>query len=246
MTRTPGKASHLQALGASVAVADVIDAGAVKEAVMAARPEAVIDGLTALPKRGPLRYRDMDRTNVIRTRGTANVLQACIAAGCRRLVAESIVFVYGFGDLGVEAITEDRLAASSAPDPRLMPPINAVRVHEERVLDASQAEKLEGIVVRLGAFYGVGAGTELMVRMLRLRAPVLLGGGDGLTPWMHVENGAAALVAAVERGVQGEVYNAADDEPASLRDFVVELARVTDTPKPSPVRSGWLVWQRRT
>ena len=48
----------------------------------------------------------MRATNVLRTTGTANLLRAAIAAGARRFVAESMAFVYGFGDHGTRPLTE--------------------------------------------------------------------------------------------------------------------------------------------
>ena len=68
--------------------------------VRSAAPDAVIHALTDIPKRGPLWVRDLRRTNELRVRGTRNLLDAAIAAGAWRIVVESMVFVYGYGDLG--------------------------------------------------------------------------------------------------------------------------------------------------
>jgi len=233
LTQTPRKVRGLYELGVSdVAVASVFDRPALAQAVSEAQPEVIVDMLSALPRRGPARYRDLNATNLIRTQGTANLLAAAITAGCKRLVAESIVFVYGFGDHGTTPVDEQRPVATSVPHPKLWPPIQAVIDHETQLLSAAVAGQVETVVLRFGTFYGPGAGTDLMARMLRLGAPIVFGGDEGLTPWMHIDNGAAAVVAAIERGVSGEVYNVADDEPASLREFLNELARVTHARQP--------------
>jgi len=51
MTRSAKRADELRARGAEALVADALDPAAVTEAVVAARPEAVIHQLTALPSR---------------------------------------------------------------------------------------------------------------------------------------------------------------------------------------------------
>ena len=50
LTRSPEKAQALVQQGLEPAIADVFDADAVKAAVSRARPEIVIEQLTALPK----------------------------------------------------------------------------------------------------------------------------------------------------------------------------------------------------
>ena len=50
LARTPEKARGLEAQGAEAAIADAFDAERVREAVVGARPEVLIDQLTALPR----------------------------------------------------------------------------------------------------------------------------------------------------------------------------------------------------
>jgi nucleoside-diphosphate-sugar epimerase len=61
---------------------------------------------TALPAGGPTKASDLEPTNRLRRDGTANLLAAAVAAGARRLVAESMVLVHGFGDFGAMPLTE--------------------------------------------------------------------------------------------------------------------------------------------
>jgi hypothetical protein len=49
MTRSPGKAAELEALGAEPVVCDVFDAGALRDAVAAFAPDLVMHQLTDLP-----------------------------------------------------------------------------------------------------------------------------------------------------------------------------------------------------
>jgi nucleoside-diphosphate-sugar epimerase len=103
LTRHASKAPLISDLGAEPVVADALDPVAISAAVVTARPDAVVHGLTAIPKWGPLRAEDLDRTNRLRREGTGNLLAAAGLAGARRFVAESMIFVYGFGDHGEDA-----------------------------------------------------------------------------------------------------------------------------------------------
>jgi nucleoside-diphosphate-sugar epimerase len=76
------------------------DADAQAAAVRRAAPEVVVHLLTALPAGGPTKASDLEPTNRLRRDGTANLLAAAVEAGARRLVAESMVLVHGFGDFG--------------------------------------------------------------------------------------------------------------------------------------------------
>jgi SAM-dependent methyltransferase len=59
LTRSAAKTEFLRALGARAAVADALDAAALRAAVVESKPHAVVHALTALPPRGPLRVSDL-------------------------------------------------------------------------------------------------------------------------------------------------------------------------------------------
>ena len=73
-------------------------------------------------------------------------------------------------------------------------------------------------MLRYGGFYGPGTGIarggDMLEMVAKGRFPVV---GDGAGVWslIHIEDAAAATVAAIERGRPG-VYNVADDEPAPV------------------------------
>jgi nucleoside-diphosphate-sugar epimerase len=106
VTRTPAKAAALEATGARSVMVDALDAEALTRAVEEAAPEAIVHLLTALPRRGPTRFRELRATNRLRIEGTRNLIAAARAAGAHRLVAESAVFAYGFGDHGDVTLDE--------------------------------------------------------------------------------------------------------------------------------------------
>src|SRR3954470_12075003 len=119
MTRSRSKRALIEQFGARAVVADALDSQALAQAVREAAPAHVLHLLTALPKNGPLRATDVAATNQLRIVGTANLLQAAIAAGATRLVGESFVMVYGYGDRGTRSLAEEELPSVPDLDPGL-------------------------------------------------------------------------------------------------------------------------------
>ncbi|HJQ72130.1 MAG TPA: NAD-dependent epimerase/dehydratase family protein, partial [Actinomycetota bacterium] len=73
-----------------------------------------------------------------------------------------------------------------------------------------------------------------MVEGIRKRQLPIVGDGAGVTSFIHVEDAAAATVAALERGAPG-VYNVVDDEPAPSSLWVPELATAVGAKPPRHV-----------
>ena len=150
-TRSAGRTSMLRALGAEPVVVDVYDAAALADAVAAFRPDVVIHQLTDLPQGlDPTRMAQAVVDNArIRTEGTANLVRAAIAAGARRMVAQSIAWAYVPGpgphregdalDLGAEGSRGITVAGVAAL--------------ERQVL---QSSPLKGVVLRYAGLYGPG------------------------------------------------------------------------------------------
>src|SRR5204863_3924749 len=118
MTRSAQRAESLRARGAQPVVADALDAGAVRAAVMQARPEAVIHQLTSLPARIEPRKmrRDFELNDRLRSEGTRILVDAARAAGATRIVAQSIAFAYAPGPPGTVHRESDPLFLD-APEP---------------------------------------------------------------------------------------------------------------------------------
>src|ERR687895_570628 len=101
----------------------------------------------------------------------------------------------------------------------------------------------DGIVLRYGGFYGPGTGIEsapdaVMAELIRKRRFPIVGGGGGVWSMVHITDAASATVAVIERGKPG-IYDVADDEPAPVREMLLELSRVLGAKPPRRV-PGWL------
>jgi len=187
-TRSPRKAQSLRAMGVQPAIVDVLVADAIIDVACGIRPAVVIHQLTDLPAGlDPARMRDgLARTARLRETGTRNLLRAAIAAGARRLVAQSIAFAYAAGP---RPRREDSPLDLDSATRRQT--VRAIASLERQVLDAP----LDGIVLRYGRLYGPGTGVD------RPR--------DG-TP-VHVDAAADAARRAINRGQRG-IYNIAEDD----------------------------------
>ncbi len=234
-TRSRSSKAWLEQQRARVVTPDVFDRSGLEQALKAAQPEVVVDLLTNLPKGGPRKAKDLEATNRVRTVGSRNLLEAAIAAGAHRLVAESFFSIYGTGDLGAAPLTEDAPVPVQPPDRQAAASVQAMLSKETGILEAARAGRIEGIVLRFGGFYGPGTGSDALIGELRRRKLPVVNGALGLTPWIYIEDAAAAVVAAVERGKPGAVYNVVEDEPMSLAEFLRCLASSAGAPAPSSV-----------
>lgn len=235
MTRREEKAAELREAGAEAVICDAFDAEGLREAVVAARPEAVVHMLTALPQRFTART-DLRPTDRLRVEGTRNLVAAARAAGARRVVAESVSFFYAHQGGWVK--DEEAPLDLDAPG-KVGPAVAAVADLERQVLDA---DGLEGIVLRFGWFYGPGTyispgGSQ--VEEVRKRRYPIVGEGNATFSFVHIDDAAGAVVAALDHG-SPSVYNLTDDEPAPLREWLPALAEMLGA-KPPRRLPPWLV-----
>ena len=98
-TRSEDKSAALRALGAEPVVVDVFNAEALQRAVLTAQPDAVIHQLTDLAfAPGTPQYQEgLARNARLRVEGTRNLVAAALAGGVRRVIAQSIAFIYAPG-----------------------------------------------------------------------------------------------------------------------------------------------------
>jgi nucleoside-diphosphate-sugar epimerase len=215
-SRSAEKAELLRAQGAEPVVLDLLDAGAVREAVAALRPDGIVHQATALA--GMTDFKHFDRsfaqTNRLRTEGTDALLAAARKAGVDRFVAQSFAgWPYARDDGSVK--TEDD-PLDPTPVPAMRETLAAMRYLEQRVVDAG------GIALRYGGFYGSPDDSQL--ELVHKRRFPIVGDGGGIWSFIHLDDAATATVLALESGAPG-VYNVVDDDPAPVREWLPALAR---------------------
>jgi nucleoside-diphosphate-sugar epimerase len=230
MTRTPEKAQALRAAGAEPVVADALDAQALKAAVVAARPDAIVHLLTSLPSRLDPRKveRDLAVNDRLRSRGTRDLIAAAQAAGVRRIVAQSIAFAYFPGPPGT-LHTETEVLYLDGPKSFRR---TAAALHD---LECS-VRGVQGTVLRFGYLYGPGtsiARDGTMAEDLHRRRMPIVGRGDGVWSFVHVDDAARAIVLALDhQDGEAHIYNVVDEEPAPVREWLPALASAVEAPRP--------------
>jgi nucleoside-diphosphate-sugar epimerase len=180
--------------------------------------------MTALAGLTDLRHfeRAFAQTNRLRTEGTDHLLAAARASGVERVIAQSFAG-WPYSRVGGPVKTEDD-PLDPQPPAQQRTTLEAIRRLERTVTEAG------GVALRYGGLYGPGTGVwpggDQWEAVRRRKLP-LVGDGGGVWSFAHVQDAAAATLAALERWTPGDVYNVCDDEPAPVREWLPALARVT-------------------
>jgi len=186
-TRSTAKANELRAAGVEPVVVDVFDAQELSAAVLEAHPDIVVHQLTDLPPGlDPSQMTEGTQRNArMRSQGTQNLIAAAIGAGVRRLVAQSIAWMYAPGK---EPHSEDDVLDVDAGGTRAITVAGVATL--ERLTISSWP--IEGVVLRYGHLYGPGTGAN-----------------TAEVPALHVDAAASAAVLAIEKARSG-IYNIAE------------------------------------
>ncbi|MFH8572863.1 NAD-dependent epimerase/dehydratase family protein [Streptomyces sp. NPDC017993] len=233
-TTSAAKLSLLEQLGAEGVVMDGLDAESVAEAVAAARPDVLVNQMTAISAAhaGKPDMRHFDRffaaTNQLRSKGTDHLLAAADATGVSHVVAQSAGIWNGIREDGWVKTEEDPLPLETG---KFRTAAEAIAHLEDAVVKAG------GAALRYGGLYGPGA-TDDQVELVRKRQFPLVGGGTGYMSWVHLDDAASATVLAVEQQAKG-VFNIVDDEPAPASEWLPHLAACAGAKPPMRVPT-WL------
>lgn len=231
MTRLPAHVDQLTAAGAVPVVADALDAAAVMQAVIKARPDVVVHELTAISGLRDLKHfdREFALTTRLRTEGTRNLLAAAKAAGAHRFIAQSYSGWPNVRTGGRVKTEQDPLDPN--PPREMRQTIDAIRQLEQMVAGAGN---LTGIVLRYGSFYGpgtsLGEGGDFL-EMIRKRKLPIFGNGAGVWSFVHIDDAANATWRAIEQGPAG-VYNVVDDEPVEVAAWLPGLSQILGAKPP--------------
>ncbi|WP_052665062.1 NAD-dependent epimerase/dehydratase family protein [Nitriliruptor alkaliphilus] len=205
---------------------DLLDVDAVHRVVDQHRPDAIVHVATAIPD--PIDPRRIGEqfgpTNRLRTEGTANLVAAAEATGVSRIVAEGLAYAYQQGD----AIRTEDAALWVNPPKVFAPVMEALRELEIRTRDAG------GTVLRFGHLYGPGtiyAPEGSMTESVRARKVPIVGRGASRFSFVHVEDAATAILAALDRPVTG-TFNVVDDDPLRLSEWLPWFADLLGARRP--------------
>jgi nucleoside-diphosphate-sugar epimerase len=236
MTGHESSARTLADLGAEPVVADALDAEAVATVVRRARPEVVINQLTSLPKH----YTSEEMTAAaprdrrLRLDGGAHLLRAAREAGARRFVIASGCYFSAPG----EGLADEEAPFALDASPGVAAGARLLAELERRVLSAGD---VEGVALRYGFFYGPRTWywpDGDVASQMRAGSMPIIGDGRGVWSFVHVDDAAAATVAAVDRAHPPGVYVVTDDRPDEVRVLFPAFARWVGAPPPRQIEAS--------
>jgi len=229
MTRSDAGAAALAGLGAAVARVSAFDAPGLERALRESKAEVVIDELTALPRSPADMAAAAEGDRRLRLGGGGNLLSAARAFGARRYIQQASGFFLrpgpGLGDEseGLAVDASPRVAASARTYAEL----------EARLLGAGD---IEGVALRYGFYYGPGTWyhpTDAAADQARKRELAVIGAGEGVWSWVHIEDAAVATVEALT--APPGVYHVVDDDPSPVSTWLPAFARAVGAPPPPTV-----------
>lgn len=222
-SRSESKAQLLRALGADAIVFDTLDAKAVHQAIAESRPDAIVYEATALADLSDFKHFDQSfaQTNRLRTEGIDIVLAAARDAGVGRIVAQSYA-CHRYARTGGAVKTEDDQLDPN-PVAAMRQTLGAMAYLEKAVSNAG------AIALRYGSFYGDP--DDPLVTAVRERKWPIVGNGEGVWSFIHLDDAAAATVLALDHEGPA-ILNVVDDEPAPTRVWLTELAKILGAKPP--------------
>jgi nucleoside-diphosphate-sugar epimerase len=231
LTRSPDFAAALKEIGAEAVVADALDAAAVKAAVGWTRPDTVINELTSLPRHyTPDEMKAaVERDRKVRVAGNINLLAALRDAGARRYLLQSSGFWYAPG----AGLADESVPFISNASPGVEDSSGTYLELEAR---ASAMPGIEFVALRYGFFYGPGTWYTCegdMGDQVRQQQVPIIGEGQGIYSFVHIEDAAGATAAALE--CPPGPYNIVDGNPSPQHLWLTAFARAAGAPAPPRV-----------
>ena len=143
-------------------------------------------------------------------------------AGAPRFVYTSSTSVYGQND---GSMVDEKSATEPAAETACV-----LLEAEQALLTGARERNFPAMILRVAGIYGPERGQSFK-QFLKGEARLDDGGGRILN-MIHRDDVIGCIIAALEHGRAGEIYNAVDDEPVSQVDFFSWLAAATSRPMP--------------
>jgi nucleoside-diphosphate-sugar epimerase len=210
LARTPEKAARLRDMGAAPVTTALTDH--VGLTGMFEGADAVCNFATHIPVGFSAIFQTAWRANDrLRTEGVRRIVEAARDAGVRRVVQESVSFLYA--DQGDAWITEDSpVEINPATEPA-----SVAETHVQQYACGSRT----GVSLRFGLIVGDDDMTRWQLRAASQGRPVGLGHPDGWLHAIHTDDLGSAVVAALH--VPSGTYNVGA-EPVLRADYVAAYA----------------------
>jgi nucleoside-diphosphate-sugar epimerase len=160
--------------------------------------------------------------------GNCNLISWLAASPPEKLVYTSSTSIYGQNDGSV--VTEESPAEPVEETAKILVEAENLLLNDCGSWGHSPHQKAPAVILRVAGIYGPGRG-HWFRQFLRGEARIE---GDG-TRWLnmiHRDDVIGCILAALEHGKPGEIYNAADNEPVTQLKFFEWLAAELKLPPP--------------
>jgi nucleoside-diphosphate-sugar epimerase len=231
VTQSHDSAPALKENGAEAVIANALDGAAVKAAVGRIRPDAVINELTSLPRHyTPAEMKAAaERDRKVRVEGNINLLAALRDAGVRRYLLQSSGFWYAPG----AGLADESVPFISSASPGVEA---SARTYMALEAGASATPGIEFVALRYGFFCGPGTWYTRegdMGDQVRQQQVPIVGEGQGVYSFVHIDDAAGATAAALE--CPPGAYNIVDGNPSPQHVWLPAFARAVGAPAPPRV-----------
>ncbi len=218
--------------GAVALTADIVDPGLV-ERLREHRIDTVVH-LAAIVTPGKRSHRELEyRVDV---EGTRNVLDACLAAGVKRLVVSSSGAAYGYHADNPAWLTEDDALRGNEEFAYSW----HKRLVEEMLAQARREQpQLEQVVLRIGTILGEAVDNQITALFAKPR-PLAVAGADSPFVFVWDQDVVGAIVHAVHGGPAG-IYNVAGDGALTIHEIAARMGKRCRVLPPALLKAGlWL------
>ena len=231
LVRSAESMRMLAEMDAEALIGDALDAASVRAAIARVRSDAVINELTSLPRHyTPAEMKAAaERDSRVRREGNVNLLAGMLESGVRRYVLQASGFWYAPGP-GL-ADESPPLAVDASPGVAA-----SARTYVELESAAFRASEIDGVAMRYGFFYGPAtwyAKAGDMGEQVRRQQVPIIGAGQGVSSFVHIEDAASATVAALE--CTPGAYNIVDNHPSQQHVWLPAFARACGAPEPRQI-----------
>lgn len=194
--------NKLESANVKAYVGDILKYDTIEAAIADFQPEIIINQIT------DLKNVDMAANTKVRVEGSKNLIDAAQKYNVKKVIAQSIDFMYEAGE-GL-ATEETPLDLDSSGDRK-------VTVDGVIGLEEETSRMDEYVVLRFGWLYGPGTwyGKDGMIYNQFVDGKVTL--SDGVTSFIHLDDAVETSIQALN--FDNGIYNVADDEPVKGSDF---------------------------
>ena len=228
MARSAENDITIRKLGVESRRADLFDADSLARAAEGA--DVIVHAATAIPTATIPRPEDWQTNDRIRRDGTRALAQAAGRVGAKQFLVQSITWV---------ARPENQSAFDEDSPPHTDFITRSTVEMETIARDSANKEGFKAAILRCAWFHAPDtAHTRYFGAQLLSRKLPIIGKGDAIWQWIHVDDAASAFVTVAESG-RGGLWHVTDDQPVSAGTYLAGFAQRLGSPAPRHV-PAWI------